>query len=168
MTDQLKPSQRARFWSRVDRGTYDRCWPWKGSLASAGYGYISFDNHRFRAHRIAYELVKGEIPDGLVIDHLCRNRACCNPAHLEAVSNRTNVLRGVGPSAEAAVKTHCSSGHSLLDDGDVYIDADGHRNCRVCRRIREFKNRPSRSKRGLQKAAQPQFARRKFSESEAS
>lgn len=81
-----------RLLKRLDRS--GPCWIWTGCLYPTGYGlFVGNDRLPHRAHRIAYELWKGPIPAGLVIDHLCCNRACCNPAHLEAVTQRENVLR---------------------------------------------------------------------------
>lgn len=83
-------------------------------------------------HRVAYEAAKGPIPEGLHIDHLCRNRACCNPDHLEAVTKRVNTLRGVGPTARNAAKTHCKWGHEFTPDNTIWRSYGG-RECRACK-----------------------------------
>ena len=136
------------FWEHVSvRGPVD-CWPWLGVI-NRGYGYMTGRwpdgaPHAFRAHRIAYQALVGPIPDGLQLDHLCRNRSCCNPAHLEPVTGRTNVLRGDTVTARNAAKTHCARGH-VFDA----IDCDGARFCRVChnvRKAREARDRRARKK----------------------
>lgn len=94
----------------------DSCWVWDGAIQGAGYG-TAWDK-RIRkiklAHRLVYELLVGPIPDGLTLDHLCRNRACVNPEHLEPVSMKENVLRGISPSAQKARQVLCIRGHELV------------------------------------------------------
>lgn len=129
-----------RFWAQVARGAPDECWLWQGSLDRDGYA-------NNRAHRIAYELTFGPIPPGLVIDHLCRARSCANPHHLEAVTNRENVLRGVGITAREAAQTHCKHGHEFTDE-NTWLDKHGWRYCRPCMRQR---HRELRGRRRLAK-----------------
>lgn len=120
-----------RFWEKVDRSAGpDACWPWTSATQPNGYGYFMCDGDRY-AHRLAYTLAVGPIPAGLQIDHLCRNRGCVNPAHLEPVTPRENVIRGVGPSARNAKKTHCQNGHEFTEE-NTYRDKRGHRLCRIC------------------------------------
>lgn len=80
--------------------TADGCWAWKGAKTPTGYGVVSIERRARKAHRYSYLHLVGPVPDGLVLDHLCRNRACVNPAHMEPVTQRTNVLRGNSPSAQ--------------------------------------------------------------------
>jgi hypothetical protein len=103
------------------------CWPWQRHLSAGGYG----------PHRRYYRRYRGEIPDGLHIDHLCRNRACVNPHHMEAVPQGVNSLRGVGAPAQNARKTHCKHGHELTPE-NTYKSNGQWRGCRECRR-RYFK-----------------------------
>ena len=131
-------SAEERFWKKVDRsGGADACWPWRGGYASNGYG--SFTPVKglppVRTHRFAYEMAKGPIPAGLVIDHLCRNKACVNPEHLEAVPQGENIRRGSGPRitrARHATKTHCIRGHAFTPD-NTYIKPNGSRACKACK-----------------------------------
>jgi hypothetical protein len=90
-----KPDTETRFWSKVERRADDQCWPWQGTVLASGYGQFRVGLGHARAHRYAYELLVGPIPDGLTIDHLCRNRACVNPAHMEPVTASENVKRAV-------------------------------------------------------------------------
>src|SRR5690348_1907218 len=100
-----------RFWAKVDRRGPGECWTWQATQTN-GYGQFKIDGKQRYAHRVSYELTVGPIPDGLQIDHLCRNRACVNPAHMEPVTPRVNTLRGIGGAAARAARTHCPRGHA--------------------------------------------------------
>jgi hypothetical protein len=123
-----------RFWEKVDR-TGD-CWLWTASLQPSGYGQFRVPGGVLLAHRVAYELLVGAIPDGLFIDHLCRVRNCVNPAHLEPVTNQENSRRGNSVQTINARKTHCKYGH-LFDEENTYHRPDSPgRACRTCIRNR--------------------------------
>lgn len=107
---------------------------WTGCIHPTGYGKLGRDGHTYYAHRYVYEQTVGPIPDGMVLDHLCRNRACVNTAHLEVVTQRENVLRGDTIPARNVVKTHCPHGHEYTPD-NIYWAA-GHRRCATCVRGR--------------------------------
>lgn len=122
----------ARFWGYVSKGT--GCWEWRGKIdKSTGYGRFKMGGKSPTAHRLSYEWSVGPIPDGLVIDHLCRNRRCVNPAHLEPVTQQVNVLRGETIVAANAAKTECQNGHPLSGD-NLAINVRGARVCRTCAR----------------------------------
>ena len=115
----------------------DGCHNWLGAHASNGYSECGIGGKIRSVHRIVYEDVYGPIPDGLEIDHLCRNRGCVNPVHLEAVAHSVNVKRGIGPAMIAAMKrslTHCKRGHPF-DKQNTRIAPNGQRRCRECLRL---------------------------------
>jgi len=138
-----------RFWSKVD--AVGDCWEWTGARNAGGYGRYwrgAGRGARF-AHVVAYELVYGPVPTGLVLDHLCRNPRCVNPDHLEAVTTRVNiVVRGVGPIAANARKTHCKRGHAF-DAVNTYVirKKNGRvgRACRACQRVSSAQWKAGRS-----------------------
>jgi len=130
-----------RFWSKVDksglvpdaRPDLGPCWLWTASR-SGGYGRFSIGDGKVQAHRFAYELLVGEIPDGLDLDHLCRVRHCVNPTHLEPVTRRVNTLRGLTIPAAHVAKTHCPQGHEY-SEANLYREGN-RRRCRVCHNAR--------------------------------
>jgi HNH endonuclease len=112
------------------------CWEWRGKVNRGGYGRICVSRAAGdqQVHRIAYETFIGPIPDGMEIDHKCRNRKCCNPDHLEAVTPRENQRRSTSPIAKNMATTHCKGGHALAGD-NLYLHR-GRRQCRECQRAR--------------------------------
>lgn len=121
-----------RFWSKVDRRGPSDCWVWAGGTFWFGHGRFSLGRKTVMAHRFAYELLVGPIPEGLVLDHLCSNPPCVNPAHLEPVTSSENVRRGRGATAMRE-KTHCPQGHPY-DEQNTYRRPSGGRICRECSR----------------------------------
>jgi hypothetical protein len=114
------------------------CWLWPGYVSRKGYGMLRMtmsDGERrwFQVHRVAYTACVGPIPEGLTLDHLCRVRRCCNPDHLEPVTFTANTLRGSGPTAVNARKTHCIRGHLFGPPGPE--GANNRRRCLKCKRI---------------------------------
>lgn len=152
----------SRFWSKVNKT--ETCWLWVGSLGSRNraYGFIFIGGKSYGAHRVAYELIKGEIPEGLVIDHLCRNTLCVNPEHLEAVTFSVNTTRGYIDRGKTGtkrsyykkvnnpkeIKTHCKNGHELNEGNTGYHSYTSPKGkilgpypfCRICGRARDLKN----------------------------
>lgn len=124
------PDAIERFWSKVDMS--GDCWLWLGSPTPAGYGMFRIGYSRTGAHRFSYEITHGRIPEGWVIDHLCRNPLCVRPDHLEAVSQRVNFQRGMHPSGIAYRTGICHDGHSLRDPANIWIGPTGERKCRSC------------------------------------
>lgn len=117
-----------RLWERTTRS--GACRVWTGSTTGFGYGHIAIDGRNRMTHRVAYELLVGPIPEGLELDHLCRNRSCWNPSHLEPVTHAENVLRGTAPAAQNARKTHCPKGHPYDEANTIY--RKWGRRCRAC------------------------------------
>lgn len=128
-----------RFWSQVEPTGF--CWEWTGPLSTYGYGdFRPIRNRHVGAHRYAYEALVGPIPDGLELDHLCRNRACVNPDHLEPVTHAENLRRAPYGAADfQRRKTHCPQGHPY--SGDNLLVYSGRRNCRTCLNARSAAKR---------------------------
>lgn len=118
-----------RFQSKFVPEPNTGCWLWTANTSRDGYGKFSYKGGQL-AHRFAYEVVKGPIPDGLRIDHLCRQRCCVNPDHLEAVTHRENCIRGL----RGMLTTHCPHGHEYTPENTTH-NSKGGRVCRECKRI---------------------------------
>lgn len=149
-----------RFWEKVDKDgpipehapNLGPCWQWKAAKAGGGYGNFRAGlghpnaqrSGNVPAHRYSYELLVGEIPKGLYVDHLCRNRGCVNPKHMEPVTPQINTLRGSSPSAQQAKWETCIRGHAL-DEENTYSWAKLPRSrlCRRCRAARVYALRHS-------------------------
>ncbi len=140
---------RAPFWHKAAVGELDECWPWLAGLVGSGYGTVG---NKGLAHRVAYEMIVGPIPEGLTIDHLCRNRRCVNPLHMEVVTraengrrgepNRAN--RGTGGGVRMSARTACKNGHEYV--AGSYRMKGNTRICLPCARARrrEFRERTGR------------------------
>lgn len=133
-----------QFWSKVERRD-SGCWEWTGALTASGYGsgwnyaYPLGGKRRTSAHRQSYLLTKGEIPEGLQIDHLCSNKKCVNPDHLEAVTQRENLHRAPNTLVSInSAKTHCARGHEYAGE-NLTVNAKGFRYCKTCNRENQRK-----------------------------
>lgn len=119
----------------------DGCWEWRGSLNHAGYGQFNESRKKTRrAHRYSYELLVGPIPAGLELDHLCRNRACVNPAHLQPVVTYVNMIRSLSVTSLNSRKTHCVNGHEFTEANtkrSVQSNGRLRRSCITCRRAQK-------------------------------
>jgi hypothetical protein len=123
-----------RFWEKVSTREPGKCWLWLASCVEGGYGQFQIGHAKIRAHRWAYEREFGPVPAGKVLDHLCRVRNCVNPAHLEPVTTRINILRGEAPTAVNARKDECEYGHPF-NIANTYRRKNGNRRCRRCHAI---------------------------------
>lgn len=124
-----------RFW-RWTMKTPGGCWRWTGVPGSHGYGTISINAKTRLAHRVSYELWVGPIPKGMQVDHLCRNKRCVNPLHMEVVTHRVNTNRGDTISTRNKRKTKCVNGHPYTPENTYRRPDDGSRGCLTCRRER--------------------------------
>jgi hypothetical protein len=129
----LTPEMVAAFEARYIPEPMSGCWLWTGGVTEQGYGLLTLPDRRYRAHRVSHWIYKGPIPEGLVLDHLCRNPFCVNPDHLEAVTERINIMRGTGVTARNRQKTHCRNGHPYSPE-NTRVTPKGARFCRICDR----------------------------------
>jgi hypothetical protein len=134
-----------RFWRKVD--TSGDCWIWTATLIPRGYGRFWLDGQKL-AHRVAYEWLVGPIPEGLEIDHLCRNRRCVNPDHLQPVTGRENQRRARVHRAPRSLRspTTCVNGHEYTPENTKIEPETGWRKCRTCRRALEKRKRERRKR----------------------
>ena len=123
------------WWARVDIGGPDDCWLWRMSCGSHRYGQTWDGKSVLLAHRVAWTLTFGDIPEDITVDHRCRVRRCCNPAHLRLLPNVVNAANNGN-----AIKTHCPRGHEY-NERNTQRNRYGHRQCRLCRQMRRRKVR---------------------------
>lgn len=134
----VRQTPEERFFKYVHKT--ESCWEWTGSKCQKGYGrFVLSRRTQIKAHRFSWQVVNGEIPKGLQLDHLCRNRGCVNPAHLEPVTNLENTLRGANFIAVHSRKTHCLNGH-VFDENNTRVDIQNGRPRRVCRKCQRFRS----------------------------
>lgn len=124
-------ARKESYYTITDAGYETPCWMWDGAFAGSGYGQDFYKGKKWRAHRSTYERLVGPIPAGMDLDHLCRNRRCVNPDHLEPVTRRENLLRGETRTARNAAVTHCPQGHPYTE-ANTYVRASGARVCKKC------------------------------------
>ena len=153
--DQLSPPVKSGFIGSNAPTLVGPCILYPGCLTKLGYGVVSRSGKKLQAHRVVYEQVVGKIPEGMQLDHLCRNRACINPSHLEPVTGKENVYRGLCPTKVFGWdKETCRNGHSWSDKWNVLVDKRSNgqyrRVCVVCRddRVRRVRARKKRDRNG--------------------
>lgn len=153
--------EKDRFFEKIRLNEETGCIEWTAGTNGVGYGTLKVKTdegykHKY-AHRWFYEYHRGEIPEGLHLDHLCRNTLCVNHEHLEAVTPKENLLRGVGFSGINARKTHCIKGHELSGENLYVSPTTGYRRCMECARERDKKRRPKKTPKQFCKRGHPLF-----------
>ena len=141
-----------RIFPRI-RLTSHGCWEWTGNKNVKGYGRFWMRGKDYMSHRVIYEHFKGRVSSNLCLDHLCRNRACQNPDHLEPVTNAINLKRGESFSTLNGNKTHCHRGHEFSKT-NTYLTPQGRRKCRACARLQK---QLSRARQASKKSLQQKF-----------
>lgn len=137
----MSRSPAERFWEKVDKT--GECWWWRASLDAHGYGSFYMDGRTRYAYHVAYEWLVGPRPDGMDLDHLCRNRACVNPVHLEPVPRGVNLHRSpITQTSINAAKTHCIHGHEFTPEN---TRRDPWRRCETCRKAGVARRRRARN-----------------------
>lgn len=141
-TKPTHPSERFHDKYAIDAST--GCWIWTAWRNNQGYGTIGISPalsggpKQVYAHRLSYEMHKGPIPPGLVIDHICNNPACVNPEHLQAITQKANIDRSSHPSVQRRLAGRCIRGHDMTDPTNVYMRPDnGRKACKACYAIRD-------------------------------
>lgn len=129
-----------RLWDKLDYTDPAGCLRFTGAVDSSGYGSIKHAGRTRSAHRVAFEFEYGPVPDALELDHLCRNRRCCNAEHLEPVTHQINVDRGRrGKGYGPRERTHCAHGHAFTPDNTIVTPTQ--RRCRICERAKHRRYR---------------------------
>lgn len=128
-----------RLLEKAEVTSFTSCWRWRGAVNKEGYGLLRVDGRHRPAHRLAYVVARGPIADWLAVDHLCKNTACINPLHLEAVTHGLNIKRaladhgGAPASVSRLYRAHCKWGHPF-DEANTRVKRDGTRECKTCAR----------------------------------
>ena len=141
----LTNNEKKRFFSKISIDPITNCWNWTYARDKFGYGYFRYQRHTYRVHRFAYAFLKKPIPTARygkgvpIFDHLCKNKSCCNPDHLELVPQKVNLLRGNGMSVINSQKTHCARGHLLPIAKIECKRRNPMRRCILCRRINRMR-----------------------------
>lgn len=132
-----------RFMRHVSPEPNSGCWLWTGCAVGDGYGRFRDGGKTHDAHRFGYRIFRGEIPDEMQLDHLCRVRCCVNPDHLDVVSQSENIRRGRSSNRE---KTHCPNGHPYTPENTIQVKSRANRMCRACHRRRDHLRTRDRSR----------------------
>lgn len=135
----ISPESISRIFAKIKIDPVTKCWIWIGATTTNGYGNVRVNKIGYRTHRLMYMWLVDPIPNGKgknipVLDHICNNRLCCNPAHLRLISDKENILKGNGATARKARQTHCKNGHLLPNP------IRGHRRCKICHRAWNRRN----------------------------
>ena len=135
--DNLDPKTIKRLFTKISFDEITGCWNWTGNKNQNGYGRVRYLGNKVFVHRLMFAWITGKSlskiisRDNLIIDHICNNKACCNPDHLRLTTHKVNMLRGTGPSAQNARKKYCKNGHIL----PIEKNASGRRHCQICNTI---------------------------------